>query len=169
MPVTTSAMRGIDDKRAALRARLRTIADQNESAQRFRQHVNPYIARTLDGLGIDVAFVRGEGTRLYDADGKAYLDFAGAYGALPFGHNPPEIWEAIGEIRQSSEPSLTQPSVLAAAALLAERLADAAPGALTQVWLCNSGAEAVEAAIKLARTATRRSLVLATRNSFHGK
>ncbi len=169
MPVTTSPMRGSDDKRAALRARLRAVADQNESAQRFRQHVNPYVARTLEGLGIDVAFVRGDGTRLYDADGKAYLDFAGAYGALPFGHNPPEIWEAIDEIRQSAEPSLTQPSVLAAAALLAERLASVAPGTLTQVWLCNSGAEAVEAAIKLARAATRRPLVLATRNSFHGK
>lgn len=157
------------DKRAALRARLSAVAHRDETAERFRRHVNPYIARMLDGLGIDVHFVRGEGTRLYDAEGNAYLDFAGAYGALPFGHNPPEIWDAIAAVRETGEPSLTQPSVLGAAALLAERLAQAAPGDLTQVWMCNSGAEAVEASIKLARAATRRPLVIATKNSFHGK
>ncbi|MFG2748921.1 aminotransferase class III-fold pyridoxal phosphate-dependent enzyme [Streptomyces xanthophaeus] len=164
-PMTTTA----EDKRAALRARLAGLANRDETAERYRRHSNPYVARTLDGLGIDVHYVRGEGTRLYDAHGNEYLDFAGAYGALPFGHNPPEIWDAIGGVRQAAEPSLTLPSVLGASALLAERLADAAPGRLTQVWQCNSGAEAVEASIKLARAATGRTLVISTRNSFHGK
>ncbi|AYN37358.1 putrescine aminotransferase [Streptomyces albus] len=123
----------------------------------------------LDGLGIDVHYVRGEGTRLYDAEDKVYLDFAGAYGALPFGHNPPEIWQAIMGVQSTREPSITLPSVLGASALLAERLAEVAPGHLNQVWQCNSGAEAVEAAIKLARAATRRRLVVSTHNSFHGK
>ncbi|MFJ8403576.1 aminotransferase class III-fold pyridoxal phosphate-dependent enzyme [Streptomyces microflavus] len=164
-PITTTA----EEKKAALRARLARLATRDETAERYRRHSNPYIARTLDGLGIDVHYVRGEGTRLYDAEGNEYLDFAGAYGALPFGHNPPAIWDAIGGVQQAAEPSLTLPSILGASALLAERLAEAAPGHLNQVWQCNSGAEAVEAAIKLARAATGRTLVISTRNSFHGK
>ncbi|WP_186780120.1 aminotransferase class III-fold pyridoxal phosphate-dependent enzyme [Streptomyces salinarius] len=158
-----------EDKRAELRRRLLGIATRDTAGDQYRQHVNPYIARTLDGLGLDINYVRGSGSRLYDAQGNSYLDFAGAYGALPFGHNPARIWDAIDTIRQSGEPSLTQPSVQGAAAALAERLVAAAPPGLTQVWLCNSGAEAVEASIKLARAATKRPLIVATRNSFHGK
>ncbi|MFF1300163.1 MULTISPECIES: aminotransferase class III-fold pyridoxal phosphate-dependent enzyme [unclassified Streptomyces] len=164
-PLTSTA----EEKRAALRARLSSVATRDETAERYRRHANPYIARMLDGLGIDVHYVRGEGTRLYDGAGNEYLDFAGAYGALPFGHNPPEMWKAISTVRDSGEPSITLPSVLGASALLAERLATVAPGHLDQVWQCNSGAEAVEAALKLARAATGRRLVVSTRNSFHGK
>ncbi|MFF7166824.1 aminotransferase class III-fold pyridoxal phosphate-dependent enzyme [Streptomyces sp. NPDC008086] len=164
-PLTSTA----EEKRAALRARLSSVAARDETAERYRRHANPYIARMLDGLGIDVHYVRGEGTRLYDPAGNEYLDFAGAYGALPFGHNPPEIWKAISAVQDSGEPSITLPSVLGASALLAERLATVAPGHLDQVGQCNSGAEAVEAALKLARAATGRRLVVSTRNSFHGK
>ncbi|MET9544764.1 aminotransferase class III-fold pyridoxal phosphate-dependent enzyme [Streptomyces sp. NPDC006627] len=164
-PLTSTA----EEKRAALRARLSSVAARDETAERYRRHANPYIARMLDGLGIDVHYVRGQGTRLYDGAGNEYLDFAGAYGALPFGHNPPEMWKAISAVRDSGEPSITLPSVLGASALLAERLAAVAPGHLDQVWQCNSGAEAVEAALKLARAATGRRLVVSTRNSFHGK
>ncbi|WP_328878166.1 aminotransferase class III-fold pyridoxal phosphate-dependent enzyme [Streptomyces sp. NBC_00299] len=164
-PPTSTA----EEKRAALRARLSGVAARDETAERYRRHANPYIARMLDGLGIDVHYVRGEGTRLYDGAGNEYLDFAGAYGALPFGHNPPQMWKAISAVQESAEPSITLPSVLGASALLAERLATVAPGHLDQVWQCNSGAEAVEAALKLARAATGRRLVVSTRNSFHGK
>lgn len=164
-PLTSTA----EEKRAALRARLSSVAARDETAERYRRHANPYIARMLDGLGLDVHYVRGEGTRLYDPAGNEYLDFAGAYGALPFGHNPPEMWKAISAVQDSGEPSITLPSVLGASALLAERLATIAPGHLDQVWQCNSGAEAVEAALKLARAATGRRLVVSTRNSFHGK
>lgn len=166
---STSLTNSTEEKRAALRARLSSVAARDETAERYRRHANPYVARMLDGLGIDVHYVRGEGTRLYDAAGNEYLDFAGAYGALPFGHNPPEMWKAISAVQDEGEPSITLPSVLGASALLAERLATVAPGTLDQVWQCNSGAEAVEAALKLARAATGRPLVVSTHNSFHGK
>ncbi|MET9866962.1 aminotransferase class III-fold pyridoxal phosphate-dependent enzyme [Streptomyces sp. NPDC006386] len=165
----TTAPPTTEDKRAELRRRLLSIAARDTTSEQYRRHVNPHIARTLDGLGLDIAYVRGSGTRLFDAQGNGYLDFAGAYGALPFGHNPAGVWDAIDAIRHSEEPSLTQPSIQGAAAALAERLVALAPPGLTQVWLCNSGAEAVEASIKLARAATRRPMVVATRNSFHGK
>ena len=135
----------------------------------YRRWINPDVGDLLDGLGLDVAFVRGEGSTLYDADGRGYLDFAGAYGALPFGHNPPGIWQAVDAVHRTGEPSLTQPSLLTAAGDLARALLAAAPPGLTRAWFCNSGAEAVEAAIKLARAATNRPLLVSTVDAFHGK
>ena len=59
---------------------------------------------------MDKAFVRGQGSWLWDKTGRRYLDFLAQYGALPFGFNPPEIWAAVNAIRQSGEPSFVQPS-----------------------------------------------------------
>lgn len=128
---------------------------------------NPHLHRLLNGLGLDVEYVRGVGSRLFDATGRGYLDFAGAYGALPFGHNPPEIWAAIEQLRVDAEPSLSQPSTPVAAAELAGRLAELT--GLPHSFFVNSGAEAVEAAIKVVRAATGRRLIVSTEGSFHGK
>ncbi len=135
----------------------------------YRDHVNPPLARLLGALALDVTFTGGSGTTLTDAGGRRYLDFAGAYGALPFGHNDPVIWAAAVAVRDSGEPSFVQPSVPAAAGELAARLVELAPAGLDRVTFANSGAEAVEAAFKLARSATGRLLVLATTMGFHGK
>jgi acetylornithine/succinyldiaminopimelate/putrescine aminotransferase/predicted amino acid dehydrogenase len=135
----------------------------------FAQHVNPDLARMLHGLGLDVSFVRGRGTELWDAAGRRYLDFAGAYGALPFGHDPQEIWRVLEEVRESGEPVLIQPSLPDAPGELARRLAALAPGHMRYAFLGNSGAEAVEAAIKIARAATGRARILSATGGFHGK
>ncbi len=113
--------------------------------------------------------MRGEGNYLYDAEGKRYLDFIAAYGALPFGFNPPEIWGALEEVRDNAWPSFIQPSALEAAGELARRLIELAPPGLKYVTFTNSGAETVEVAIKMARSATGRMGILSTINSFHGK
>ncbi|MFZ5814290.1 MAG: aminotransferase class III-fold pyridoxal phosphate-dependent enzyme [Bacillota bacterium] len=135
----------------------------------FIEYVNPHLGRLLESINMDKRFVRGEGCYLYDAEGKRYLDFVAAYGALPFGFNPPEIWAALHEVEQSLEPSFVQPSALEAAGELAQRLIEIAPEGLRYVTFTNSGAEAVEAAIKLVRAATGRMGIIATENSFHGK
>ncbi len=136
----------------------------------FGRRVNPRLVQMLVGLGLDVEYVHGAGTVLTDRDGEHYLDFAGAYGALPFGHNPPQVWAAVAEMRASGEPSLVQPSLLGAAGDLADRLCAVAPAGLDRAWFCNSGAEAVEAALKVVRGARPdRTWVLATQNGFHGK
>ncbi|NPV71381.1 MAG: aminotransferase class III-fold pyridoxal phosphate-dependent enzyme [Firmicutes bacterium] len=118
---------------------------------------------------MDKSFVRGEGCYLYDSEGRRYVDLIASYGALPFGFNPPAIWDAILAVRDTLEPSFVQPSYLNAAGELARRLASVAPGGLSRVTFTNSGAEAVEAAIKACRAATGRLRILAARNSFHGK
>jgi acetylornithine/succinyldiaminopimelate/putrescine aminotransferase/predicted amino acid dehydrogenase len=135
----------------------------------YTTYVNPHLGKLLESIKLDKKFVRGEGCHLYDDAGNDYLDCIAAYGALPFGHNPPEIWEAIDRFRESGEPSFIQPSNLDAAGELACRLVELAPAGIKYVTFTNSGAEAVEAAVKLCRSATGRLGILATGNSFHGK
>ena len=135
----------------------------------FTKYVNPHLGKLLEQVGMDKVFIRGKGNYLYDVEGKCYLDFIAAYGALPFGFNPPEIWEALEEVRSNAQPSFIQPSALDVAGKLAKRLVELAPPGLCYVTFTNSGAEAVEVAIKMARSATGRMGILSTVNSFHGK
>lgn len=136
---------------------------------RYANVINPYLGDLLERMDMAKRFVRGEGCWLYDDAGVRYLDFVAAYGALPFGFNPPEIWQAIQGVQASGEPSFVQPSDLQAAGELAERLIELAPGNLRYVTFANSGAEAAEAAIKAARAATGRRAILSTHGGFHGK
>ncbi|MCA9708559.1 MAG: aminotransferase class III-fold pyridoxal phosphate-dependent enzyme, partial [Myxococcales bacterium] len=135
----------------------------------FATAMNGHLARLLRKLGLDKRFVRGEGTVLYDAHGRGYLDFVASYGALPLGHNPPEIWAAVEAARAAGAPTFVQPSYLEAAGELAAALLRVVPPGLGTVTFANSGAEAVEAAIKMCRMATGRPGVLSAGGSFHGK
>jgi len=135
----------------------------------YARHVNPYLGAWLARLDLDKQFVRGEGCYLYDAEGVRYLDFIAQYGAVPFGYNPPEIWAALEQAHRAQLPSFVQPSIQTTAGELAERLVRLAPPGLRYVTFANSGAEAVEAAIKLCRSATGRPGILSARQSFHGK
>ncbi|KPU43824.1 putrescine aminotransferase [Oxobacter pfennigii] len=136
---------------------------------KFSEYVNPYLGSMLEKLKIDKSYVRGEGSYLFDCDGIRYLDCIASYGALPFGYNHPEIKKCIDDYFTSGEPSLIQPSALNAAGDLAEKLIEIAPQGLRYVTFTNSGAETVEAAIKLCRAKTGRMGILAACNSFHGK
>ncbi|MEW5784088.1 MAG: aminotransferase class III-fold pyridoxal phosphate-dependent enzyme [Bacillota bacterium] len=135
----------------------------------YTEFVNPHLGKLLESIMLDKSFMRGEGCHLYDAAGKRYLDCIAAYGALPFGHNHPEIWGSIERFHRSGEPSFVQPSALNAAGALAQKLIEVAPVGLRYVTFTNSGAEAVEAALKLCRAATGRRGILSTTHSFHGK
>lgn len=131
--------------------------------------LNPSRSRLLETFGLDVEMVEAEGCWLWDPSGRKYLDFLSQYGALPFGHNPPEIWAALTRAQAARTPAMVQPLRSLEAERLAERLAAITPFDLSVVTLANSGAEAVEAAIKLARARTGRGLILSTLNGFHGK
>ncbi|MCR4400450.1 MAG: aminotransferase class III-fold pyridoxal phosphate-dependent enzyme [Syntrophomonadaceae bacterium] len=131
--------------------------------------INPTIQRVLRTFRLDKAYARGAGHYLYDTDGRGYLDFIAQYGAVPFGYNPEDLWQAVLDFHRSGMPAMVQPSVPIKAVELAERLAAIAPGDLQYSTFVQSGAEAVEAAIKLARSATGRACVVSTDNGFHGK
>jgi acetylornithine/N-succinyldiaminopimelate aminotransferase len=114
----------------------------------------------------DLTFVRGEGTTLYDADGRAYLDFLAGIAVVVLGHCHPAPLAAahaqLDRVWHVSNLYWTEPMVE-----LAERLSARAGGA--RAFFCNSGAEAVEAGLKYARKATGRPGVVALTGSFHGR
>lgn len=131
--------------------------------------LNPTRAHLLEIFALDMPMVRGSGARLFDENGNEYLDFLSQYGALPFGHNPERGWAALRDAHQAQLPSMVQPLRSPEAERLARKLAEITPGDLAITTLTNSGAETVEAAIKLARIRTGRQVILSTRNGFHGK
>ncbi len=132
-------------------------------------HLNPDRQFLLEHIALDKRIVRAEGHYLYDEAGREYLDCLAQYGAVPFGHNPAFLWEVLNEVQRARAPSLVQPLLSPAAERLASRLVELAPGDMHYVTFTNSGAECVEAAIKLARARTRRQTILATTSGFHGK
>lgn len=134
----------------------------------FTRYINPWLGQRLAKLHLDLDFEYGQGCWLYNSQDK-YLDCVSAYGALPFGHNPPEIWAALESVKDRGIPGFAQPSALTPAANLARRLVELAPQGLEHVTFTNSGAEAVEAAVKMCRSATGRMIILSTHQSFHGK
>jgi acetylornithine/succinyldiaminopimelate/putrescine aminotransferase/predicted amino acid dehydrogenase len=139
-----------------------------EEQDPYVRHVAPYKGFLYQRLALDKKFVRGEGCYLFDADGTSYADFIAQFGAVPFGHNPEPIWQALETVRQESRPNLVIVSISEAAGELAERLLAVAPSGFEHVVFTNSGAEAVEAAIKLARSCTGRLGILSTHDGFHG-
>lgn len=113
-----------------------------------------------------VEFVRGEGPRLWDEDGNEYLDFLCGISVTNIGHCHPDVVAAIheqaGRLMHTSNLFYTEPSFH-----LAERLAESSLGG--KVFFCNSGAEASEAAIKLARKARSGGDVVVVHGAFHGR
>jgi putrescine aminotransferase len=140
---------------------------RKESVSLYREHVNPDLCTQLSLVGLDRRFVKAQGVKVYDDKGNEYLDFLGGYGALSFGHNHPEIAEAVRSVEEM--PNILQASVGALVGPLAASLAAIEPGDLNMTFFCNSGAEAVEGALKLARISTGRSHIVYAENSFHGK
>jgi acetylornithine/succinyldiaminopimelate/putrescine aminotransferase/predicted amino acid dehydrogenase len=139
-----------------------------EEQPSYVRYVAPYKGFLYQRLGMDKVFVRGEGCYLFDADGTRYVDFIAQFGAVPFGHDPQTIWHALEDVRREGRPNLVIGSISALAGELAERLLALAPPGLAHVVFTNSGAEAVEAAIKLVRCRTGRVGILSARNGFHG-
>jgi len=135
--------------------------------ENYREFINPGLAQMLSLLDFDKRFVRAEGVKVWDDQGEEYLDFLGAYGALNLGHNPREVWEALEKAKRA--PNLIQASLNPAAAALAHNLAQVTPGELSRMFFSNSGAEAVEGALKLARASSGKEKIIYCHNSFHGK
>ena len=115
-----------------------------------------------------MAIVRGKGASLWDADGREYIDCAAGHGVANIGHGRPEIAAALSEqaLKIITCPEIVYNDVRAN---LLERLAQITPAGLTHTFLCNSGTEAVEGALKFARLATGRTGIVATLRGFHGR
>ncbi|HMK08350.1 MAG TPA: acetylornithine/succinylornithine family transaminase [Anaerolineales bacterium] len=131
----------------------------------------PYPAEARHSTGIyakhPIAFVRGQGARLWDQAGREYIDCMAGHGVANLGHAHPAVVRAIaeqaGRLITGHEAFYNDRRAEAM-----ERLAHLCPG-LERVYLCNSGTEAVEAAIKFARLSTGRPGVVAAMRGFHGR
>ena len=133
----------------------------------YEAHVNPVYPSFLRRLGIPYPAASAEGAVIRDVHGKEYIDCTSGYGLLNLGHNHPSLIEVAIDQLRSRQP-LTRPMITGIQARLAQRLAAATPGDLECVFLCNSGSEAIDSAIKLARLTTGRPKILSALGSFHG-
>ena len=139
----------------------------DETYENYKLYVNPTLARVMKVSGSPVE-VRAQGCTIWDQNGKAYLDFAGGYGVFTLGHRHPKVVAAVkAQLDLMALSGKTMFNIMLGRA--SKRLAELAPGDLQISFFCNSGTEAVEGAIKLARAATKRRKIVATRDAFHGK
>jgi len=135
--------------------------------ENYKNYVNPPLARVMKVSGSPIE-VRAQGCTIWDSNGKAYLDFAGGYGVFTLGHSHPRVIAAVRE--QMERMSLSGKTMFnPILGRASKRLAEITPGDLQISFWCNSGTEAVEGAIKLARAATGRTKIVATIDAFHGK
>lgn len=130
--------------------------------------MNPQLAKVLTTLGFDRFYVRGEGSYLIDDQGDRYLDFLSGFGVFALGRNHPAIKDALHQALDANLPNLVQLDCALLPGLLAEALVAKAHSGIERVFFTNSGAEAVETAIKFARCATRRNRILYCSHAFHG-
>ena len=117
---------------------------------------------------LPLALVRGEGAYVWDADGRRYVDFYGGHCVVPIGHCPPAV---VAALQQQAATLMFYSNVVYSPvrAEAAALLADMAPEGMGHVFFCNSGTEANETALKLARTFTGRPHVVAMTAGFHGR
>ena len=136
---------------------------------KWQELANQYFMNTV--VRVPVTLVRGEGARVWDEDDKEYLDFVGGWAVNSLGHCHPAVVEAVAEqahtLIQTSNQFYTIPQIRLAEVLVQNSCLD-------KVFLCNSGAEANEGAVKLARRYGKLKLngayeVITTLNSFHGR
>jgi ornithine--oxo-acid transaminase len=141
---------------------------RGENFKLHARHLNPQLTRVLETLGFDRFYERGEGCYLYDKDGARYLDLLSGFGVYALGRSHPAIKAALHEAIDADLPNLVQLDCALLPGVLAEQLTARAHPGIERAFFTNSGAEAVEAAIKFARCATGRSRILFCDHAFHG-
>jgi putrescine aminotransferase len=134
----------------------------------YCSYVSPSLAALLKFMGFDAVEHSAQGAVVRDTAGNEYIDCLGGFGALTLGHNHPKV---IAAVRAQLDLMPLSSKILfnLCLAKLCQRLAEITPGDLQLSFICNSGAEAVEGALKLARIATRRPGIVGALGGFHGK
>lgn len=148
---------------------LRELLDgRGDDLDRWARTINPQFVRVLRTIDFDRTWERAEGAYLWDAEGRRYLDMLGGFGMLNVGRNNPRVRDALVQALGLDLPGAVQLGATALPGLLAEALLARVPGRLERVQFTSSGTEAIEAALKLGRAATKRSRVISLDHGFHG-
>ncbi|MGH2849255.1 MAG: aminotransferase class III-fold pyridoxal phosphate-dependent enzyme, partial [Solirubrobacteraceae bacterium] len=145
-----------------------TLARNAEAMSLNDRYLNPQLGRIVRTLGFDRDWVRGEGAHLIDADGTRYLDLLCGYGTFAVGRNNPDVIGELHALLDAQSANLPQLGVSVLPGALAKALVERAPERIAAMIPANTGTEAVEAAIKLARAATGRTRIVCAEHAFHG-
>jgi ornithine--oxo-acid transaminase len=144
------------------------LAGAGDEHERWARTINPQFVRVLRTIGFDRTWASANGAYLYDTGGNRYLDMLGGFGMYNVGRNNPRVRAALIEALELETPGSVQMGVTALPGLLAEALLARAPARLERVLFTSTGTEAVEAALKLGRAATKRARVVSVDHGFHG-
>src|SRR5271170_7445762 len=139
-----------------------------ENYSLHERHLNSTLVRVQQIIGFDHVYARAEGAYLYDLDERDYLDFLSGYSVFNIGRNHPAVRQAIRDALDLDLPNMVQMDCSLLSGVLAEALVKRTPPHLNAVFFCNSGAEAMEGAIKFARAATGRGGLISLEGAFHG-
>jgi ornithine--oxo-acid transaminase len=144
------------------------LARTDETLDLAARHLDSSLVDVLGILGFDKEYVSAQGSYLHDASGRAYLDFHTGEGFASLGHNHPDVRDVLQATLAADLVDGVQIHYSPMAGMLAEALSQRLPAALDSVFFASTGAEAVDAAMKFARAATRRPRLISCDNGFHG-
>lgn len=139
-----------------------------ETISKYEKYINPSQARLFRFMGLASVEGSAEGWTITDSEGKQFIDCLGGYGMFALGHRNPAVVKAVEDALHTM-PMCGKVLFNRQMADLAEKLAEITPGELQYSFFVNSGTEAVEGCLKVARLATKRPKFVAAENAFHGK
>lgn len=139
-----------------------------ETISKYEKYINPSQARLFRFMGLASVEGSAEGWTITDSEGKQFIDCLGGYGMFALGHRNPTVVKAVEDALHTM-PMCGKVLFNRQMADLAEKLAEITPGELQYSFFVNSGTEAVEGCLKVARLATKRTKFVAAENAFHGK
>ncbi len=134
----------------------------------YENYVNPGLAAVMKFIGLDSVEMEASGCEITDSRGRKFLDCLGGYGTMSVGYAHPHVVAAVQD-QVAKQAFSCRILFNEQTAKLAKKLAEISPGDLQYSFFCNSGTEAAEAAIKIARKATGRAKLVSTVGAFHGK
>lgn len=132
------------------------------------KYLNNQMVKVLRTIGYDRNYKKAIGQYLYDQDNNEYLDLLSGFGVFAIGRNHPTVISALQETLTLELPNLVQIDVSLLSGLLAKEILATTPDNLDKMFFCNSGTEAVEAAIKFARYTTKRPGIVYCEHGYHG-
>ena len=139
-----------------------------ETIAKYEKYINPAQAKLFRFMGLASVEGHAQGWTMTDSEGREFIDCLGGYGMFALGHRHPKVVEAV-EKELHAMPMCGKVLFNRPMGELAEALAEITPGDLQYSFFVNSGTEAVEGCLKVARLATKRSKFVAAENAFHGK
>ena len=140
----------------------------SEKFELHENYLNKQMVRVLKTIGYDRNYTKASGQYLYDEENTEYLDCLSGFGVFAVGRNHPTIVKALQETLTLELPNLVQMDVSVLSGLLAKKILETTPDNLQKMFFCNSGTEAVEAAIKFARYTTKREKIVFCDHGYHG-